>query len=95
MTGNCLRLDGTGDLNHYSCVDRFTNGCPTRPYTDDELYTCRSTFAFRNIDYKIKYFPGKRMKISVIYLSYFTSMDLTTVRRHSNRVSKQDITVTL
>lgn len=36
--GNCLRLEGTGGLNHYRCVDNFTTGCPTKPYYDEEIY---------------------------------------------------------
>lgn len=36
--GNCVRLEGTGDLNHYRCVESFVSGCPTEPYTDDEIY---------------------------------------------------------
>lgn len=40
LTGNCLRLEGTGDLNHYNCAERFVSGCPTEPYTDDEIYKC-------------------------------------------------------
>lgn len=41
MTGNCLRLEGTGNLNHYNCEDRFIRGCPNTPYTDEEIYKCR------------------------------------------------------
>ena len=37
--GNCLRLEGTGDLNHYSCTE-FDTGCPDEPYTDEEIYKC-------------------------------------------------------
>lgn len=40
LTGNCLRLEGTGDLNHLRCVERFVSGCPTEPYADDEIYKC-------------------------------------------------------
>lgn len=40
LTGNCLKLDGTGNLNHYNCEERFVSGCPTEPYTDDEIYKC-------------------------------------------------------
>lgn len=36
--GNCVRLEGTGDLNHFRCAERFKSGCPTKPYTDEELY---------------------------------------------------------
>lgn len=35
---NCLRLEGTGDLNHYRCRNRFISGCPTMPYTDERLF---------------------------------------------------------
>lgn len=35
---NCIKLEGSGYLNHYKCVDNFTSGCPTKPYTDDEIY---------------------------------------------------------
>lgn len=57
---------GTGDLNHYRCVERFTSGCPTTPYTDDEIYTRRSIFCSRHIIQsdgiwiKSKHFPGKK-----------------------------------
>lgn len=40
VTGNCVQLDGTGDLNHYSCKENFINGCPTMPYSDDIIYEC-------------------------------------------------------
>lgn len=40
LTGNCLKLDGTGNLNHYNCEERFVSGCPTEPYTDDEIFKC-------------------------------------------------------
>lgn len=36
--GNCLRLEGTGDLDQYRCVDNFETGCPTEPYLDEEIY---------------------------------------------------------
>lgn len=36
--GHCVRLEGTGDLNHYRCEDKFQRGCPTEPYTDEEIY---------------------------------------------------------
>nr|XP_022300702.1 uncharacterized protein LOC111108910 [Crassostrea virginica] len=35
--GNCVRLQGTGDLNHYNC-SMFSTGCPNEPYSDDEIY---------------------------------------------------------
>lgn len=38
--GNCLRLEDTGDLNHYNCVERFDSGCPTKPYLDNAIYEC-------------------------------------------------------
>lgn len=38
QNGNCLRLDGTGDLNHFRCAEKFKSGCPTNPYTDEEIY---------------------------------------------------------
>lgn len=40
LTGNCLRLEGSGYLNHYSCVERFNNGCSLAPYFDDEIFKC-------------------------------------------------------
>lgn len=61
---------GTGDLNHYRCVERFTSGCPTTPYTDDEIYTRRSIFCSRHIIQsggiwiKSKHFPGKNTDLS-------------------------------
>lgn len=36
--GNCLRLEGSGDLNHYRCVDSFKTGCPTEPYFDEDIH---------------------------------------------------------
>lgn len=41
LTDNCIKLEGSGYLNHYKCVDNFTSGCPTKPYTDDEIYECK------------------------------------------------------
>lgn len=35
---NCVRLEGTGDLNHYNCLERFITGCPNTSYTDDNIY---------------------------------------------------------
>lgn len=49
--GNCVRLEGTGDLNHYRCVERFVSGCPTEPYTDDEIYKYPACLEL-NIDFK-------------------------------------------
>nr|XP_022299693.1 uncharacterized protein LOC111108236 [Crassostrea virginica] len=37
LQGNCIRLDGTGDLNNFNCSN-FISGCPAEPYTDDEIY---------------------------------------------------------
>ncbi|XP_048741997.2 ankyrin-1-like isoform X3 [Ostrea edulis] len=36
---NCVRLEGTGDLNHYRCSNTFLYGCPDKPYYDNEIYT--------------------------------------------------------
>ncbi|XP_061186867.1 uncharacterized protein LOC133194994 [Saccostrea echinata] len=36
--GNCVRLEGTGDLNHYNCEERFLYGCPNVSYIDEEIY---------------------------------------------------------
>lgn len=41
LTDNCLKLEGSGYLNHYKCVDIFISGCPTTPYTDEEIYKCK------------------------------------------------------
>lgn len=38
QNGNCVRLEGTGDLNHFRCEERFKSGCPTEPYIDEEIY---------------------------------------------------------
>lgn len=43
IKGNCLRLEDKGELNHYPCVERFSSGCPTEPYGDDEIYKCESS----------------------------------------------------
>lgn len=49
--GNCLRLEGTGGLNHYQCVDSFKTGCPTEPYYDEEIYRYPACFEI-NVDDK-------------------------------------------
>lgn len=36
--GNCVLLEGTGDLNHYSCGEKFNSSCPSDPYYDEEIY---------------------------------------------------------
>lgn len=36
--GNCVILEGTGDLDHYSCVDKFNSSCPLEFYNDEEIY---------------------------------------------------------
>lgn len=35
---NCVLLEGTGDLNHFSCVEKFNSSCPSEPYYDEEIY---------------------------------------------------------
>lgn len=35
---NCIKLEGTGYLNHYECADKFISGCPTMPFIDEEIY---------------------------------------------------------
>lgn len=44
MTDNCVRLEGTGDLNHYNCLERFITGCPNTSYTDDNIYESKYEF---------------------------------------------------
>lgn len=39
-TGNCVLLEGEGDLDRYSCVEKFKSSCPSEPYLDDEIYKC-------------------------------------------------------
>lgn len=39
-TGNCVILEGTGDLDHYSCVEKFNSSCPLEFYNDEEIYKC-------------------------------------------------------
>lgn len=53
---------GTGDLNHYRCVERFTSGCPTMmKYTHVGLFFCsRHIIQSNGIWIKSKYFPGKK-----------------------------------
>lgn len=34
---NCVRLEGTGYLNHYNCKE-FSSGCPSMAYFDTEIY---------------------------------------------------------
>lgn len=41
LTDNCLLLEGTGDLDHYNCVEKFNSSCPSEPYYDEEIYKCR------------------------------------------------------
>lgn len=36
--GNCVILEGTGDLDHYSCVEKFNSSCPLEFYSDEEIY---------------------------------------------------------
>lgn len=48
---NCLRLEGTGDLNQLNCVDKFISGCPLTPYTDEEIYQYPACLAI-NRDHK-------------------------------------------
>ncbi|XP_062606508.1 uncharacterized protein LOC134268289 [Saccostrea cucullata] len=37
--GFCVRLEGSGDLNHdYNCTERFSEGCPSTHYFDNEIY---------------------------------------------------------
>ncbi|XP_062607057.1 uncharacterized protein LOC134268830, partial [Saccostrea cucullata] len=36
--GNCVRLEGSGYLNHYNCEERFLYGCPNVSYIDEEIY---------------------------------------------------------
>ncbi|XP_052691517.1 uncharacterized protein LOC128169406 isoform X2 [Crassostrea angulata] len=36
--GNCVILEGTGDLDHYSCVEKFNSSCPLEFYNDEEIY---------------------------------------------------------
>lgn len=40
IEGYCVRLEGTGDLNLYDCLD-FEIGCPDKIYTDEEIYKCK------------------------------------------------------
>uniref|UniRef100_A0A8W8NYB5 COR domain-containing protein n=1 Tax=Magallana gigas TaxID=29159 RepID=A0A8W8NYB5_MAGGI len=36
--GFCVLLEGTGDLNHYSCVEKFNSSCPSEPYYDEDIF---------------------------------------------------------
>lgn len=36
--GNCVLLEGTGDLDHYKCVEKFNSSCPSEYYYDEEIY---------------------------------------------------------
>lgn len=38
--GNCLELAGTGILNHVSCKNTFSSGCPDSFYFGNEIYKC-------------------------------------------------------
>lgn len=40
LIGNCLKLDGIGNLNYYNCEERFVSGCLMELYIDDEIYKC-------------------------------------------------------
>lgn len=36
--GNCVLLEGTGDLDHYSCVEKFNSSCPSEYYYDEDIF---------------------------------------------------------
>lgn len=38
MIDNCVKLEGTGDLDHYNCKERFNSSCPKTPYYDEDIY---------------------------------------------------------
>lgn len=40
MVGNCVWLEGMGDLNYYSCKDKFICGCFIFFFIDEEIYKC-------------------------------------------------------
>lgn len=40
FTGNCVLLEGTGDLDHYSCEEKFNSSCPSEPYYDEDIFKC-------------------------------------------------------
>lgn len=40
FTGNCVLLEGTGDLDHYSCVEKFNSSCPSEYYYDEDIFKC-------------------------------------------------------
>lgn len=35
---NCVKLEGTGDLDHYNCKERFNSSCPKTSYYDEDIY---------------------------------------------------------
>lgn len=41
LIGNCLKLDGIGDMNYYKCVNKFISGCLMVFYIDEEIYKCK------------------------------------------------------
>lgn len=41
LLGNCLELAGTGFLNHVSCKNTFSSGCPDSYYFGNEIYKCK------------------------------------------------------
>lgn len=50
FTGNCILLEGTGDLNHYNCLEKFNSSCPSEPYYDEEIYKCGLSLLLKKSD---------------------------------------------
>lgn len=50
-TGNCVILEGTGDLDHYSCVEKFNSSCPLEFYSDEEIYKCEWRLLYEYKEY--------------------------------------------
>lgn len=38
--GNCVLLKDEGDLDWYSCVEKFNSSCFLELYFDEEIYKC-------------------------------------------------------
>lgn len=47
-TGNCVLLKDEGDLDRYSCVEKFNSSCPSEPYFDEEIYKCGQSLSIKN-----------------------------------------------
>lgn len=66
LTGNCVVLEGEGDLDHYRCVEKFNRSCPSTPYYDEEIYKCKWSLCFKQ---KINIFPKMFLNFRFLFLN--------------------------